>query len=291
MNTTNRSSTTASVYAATVMAGLLVSAGFTPDEFMGRLHGSGGFTGCGLTGPFASTASNESETSRLIGRFASVARTPGMTTRTRRARERAEREQREQKQWEQLIVTAARKLAESEGWSAVTTRRLASEVEYGRPVLYSHFKDRDAIMAAVTVEGCGVPAAALRTARTPATEERGAPRRGRARLVDRVGSSAGSSQPGQVVDRVRSSADSGRQDSARRPGQLVKARPVGGVGPSGIRSSRAWSWPVVQADASSGRRRPGTDQSHRPAHPQVAADQEPTGRTGRHILRSSRAWS
>ncbi|GAA1313729.1 TetR/AcrR family transcriptional regulator [Streptomyces sanglieri] len=89
-----------------------------------------------------------------------------MTIRTRRERERAEREQ--------LIVTAARKLAEAEGWSAVTTRRLASEVEYSQPVLYSHFKGRDAIMAAVAVEGCGVLAAALRTARTSATDERGA---------------------------------------------------------------------------------------------------------------------
>lgn len=77
-----------------------------------------------------------------------------MTIRTRRERERAEREQ--------LIVTAARKLAESEGWSAVTTRRLASEVEYSQPVLYSHFKGRDAIMAAVAVEGCGELATALR---------------------------------------------------------------------------------------------------------------------------------
>lgn len=89
-----------------------------------------------------------------------------MTIRTRRERERAEREQ--------LIVTAARKLAESEGWSAVTTRRLASEVEYSQPVLYSHFKGRDAIMAAVAVEGCGELATALRAARTAAKDERGA---------------------------------------------------------------------------------------------------------------------
>lgn len=95
-----------------------------------------------------------------------------MTVRTRREREQAEREQAER---EQLIVTAARKPAESEGWSAVTTPPLASEVEYSQPVLHSHFKGRGAIMAAVAVEGCGVLAAALRTARTSATDERGAP--------------------------------------------------------------------------------------------------------------------
>ncbi|MEJ1198912.1 MULTISPECIES: TetR/AcrR family transcriptional regulator [unclassified Streptomyces] len=69
-----------------------------------------------------------------------------MTIQTRRERERAERER--------LIVTAARNLAEAEGWDAVTTRRLAAEIEYSQPVLYSHFKGKDAIMAAVAVRGC-----------------------------------------------------------------------------------------------------------------------------------------
>lgn len=70
-------------------------------------------------------------------------------------------------------MTASRKPAEPEGWSAVTTRRLASEVEYSQPVLYSHFKGRDAITAAVAVERCGMLATALRTACTLATDERG----------------------------------------------------------------------------------------------------------------------
>nr|BFD82551.1 TetR/AcrR family transcriptional regulator [Streptomyces sp. Xyl84] len=83
-----------------------------------------------------------------------------MTIQTRRERERVERER--------LIVTAARELAEAEGWDAVTTRRLAAEIEYSQPVLYSHFKGKDAIMAAVAVEGCAEMAAALRAARTAA---------------------------------------------------------------------------------------------------------------------------
>ncbi|MEW1645480.1 TetR/AcrR family transcriptional regulator [Streptomyces sp. NPDC091219] len=83
-----------------------------------------------------------------------------MTIQTRRERERAERER--------LIVSAARELAETEGWDAVTTRRLAAEIEYSQPVLYSHFKDKGAIMAAVAVEGCAVLAVELRTARTAA---------------------------------------------------------------------------------------------------------------------------
>ncbi|TDC82402.1 TetR/AcrR family transcriptional regulator [Actinomadura sp. 7K507] len=84
-----------------------------------------------------------------------------MSIQSRRERERAAREK--------LIVTAARELAESEGWDAVTTRRLAAEIEYSQPVLYSHFKGKDAIMAAVAVEGCAELAAELRAARTAAT--------------------------------------------------------------------------------------------------------------------------
>jgi AcrR family transcriptional regulator len=87
-----------------------------------------------------------------------------MSIQARRERERAERER--------LIVTAARELAESEGWDAVTTRRLATEIEYSQPVLYSHFKGKDAIMAAVAVEGCAEIAAEVRAARTSATDPR-----------------------------------------------------------------------------------------------------------------------
>ncbi|MGW4272301.1 TetR/AcrR family transcriptional regulator [Streptomyces seoulensis] len=88
-----------------------------------------------------------------------------MTIQRRRERERAERER--------LIVTAARELAEAEGWESVTTRRPAAEIEYSQPVLYSHFRGRSAIMAAVAVQGCAELAAELRAARTAA----GSPRR------------------------------------------------------------------------------------------------------------------
>src|SRR5580693_9335742 len=81
---------------------------------------------------------------------------------TRRERERAQREK--------LIITAARELAEAEGWQAVTTRRLAERIEYSQPVLYSHFKGMDAIMAAVAVEGFADLAAEMRAARTSASD-------------------------------------------------------------------------------------------------------------------------
>jgi AcrR family transcriptional regulator len=79
-----------------------------------------------------------------------------------------ERRERERAQREQLIVTTARDLAEAEGWDAVTTRRLADLIEYSQPVLYRHFKGKDAIMAAVAVEGFAEIAARLRVAQNDA---------------------------------------------------------------------------------------------------------------------------
>jgi AcrR family transcriptional regulator len=63
----------------------------------------------------------------------------------RRERQRAERYE--------LILAAARELAETEGWDAVTTRRLAASIDYSQPVLYSHFKGKAEIMAAVATRG------------------------------------------------------------------------------------------------------------------------------------------
>jgi AcrR family transcriptional regulator len=87
-----------------------------------------------------------------------------VSTHERKERERAERER--------LIVTTARDLAEAEGWDAVTTRRLAAEIEYSQPVLYSHFSGKDAIMAAVAVAGFAELAEGLQAARTSAAGPR-----------------------------------------------------------------------------------------------------------------------
>lgn len=62
-------------------------------------------------------------------------------------------------------MTAARELAENEGWDAVTTLRPAAEIEYGQPVLSSHFEGKDAVMAAVAVRGFAELAQELRAAR------------------------------------------------------------------------------------------------------------------------------
>src|SRR6516162_7810658 len=78
----------------------------------------------------------------------------------RRERDRAARRR--------LIVTTARKLAEAEGWDAVTTRRLSTEIEYSQPVLYKHFSSMEQIAAAVAIDGFGELADVTRTARTGA---------------------------------------------------------------------------------------------------------------------------
>jgi AcrR family transcriptional regulator len=81
----------------------------------------------------------------------------------RRARERAARHQ--------LIVQTARQIAETDGWDAVTTRRLAETIEYSQPVLYSHFANKDAIVAAVAIDGFTELAERLHQARRSATDQ------------------------------------------------------------------------------------------------------------------------
>jgi AcrR family transcriptional regulator len=85
-----------------------------------------------------------------------------MAIEDRRARERAARRQ--------LITCTARKLAEAEGWDAVTTRRLSTEIEYSQPVVYKHFSSMEGVVASVAVQGFGELADALSSARSGATD-------------------------------------------------------------------------------------------------------------------------
>jgi len=59
-------------------------------------------------------------------------------------------------------------LAEADGWDAVTTRRLSTEIEYSQPVLYKHFTGMEQIAEAVAVEGFGELADVIRAARSRA---------------------------------------------------------------------------------------------------------------------------
>jgi AcrR family transcriptional regulator len=86
----------------------------------------------------------------------------------------AERKGRQLAEREYRIVAAARLIAEREGWNAVTIRRLAEEIEYSQPVLYSHFENRDAIVAAVAVEGFREITTVLQRATRESTDRRNA---------------------------------------------------------------------------------------------------------------------
>ena len=59
------------------------------------------------------------------------------------------------------VTSAARELAESDGWTAVTMRRLAGELGVTQPVIYSVFEGRQALIDAVALDGFSDLAAAL----------------------------------------------------------------------------------------------------------------------------------
>src|ERR1700688_4035928 len=65
----------------------------------------------------------------------------------------AERKLRDKQARRAQIISAARRIAELEGWSNVTVRRLSDEISYSQPVLYAHFGSREGILAAVAIGG------------------------------------------------------------------------------------------------------------------------------------------
>jgi AcrR family transcriptional regulator len=77
----------------------------------------------------------------------------------------AERKLRDKQTRRAQIISAARRIAELEGWSNVTVRRLSDEIAYSQPVLYAHFGSREGILAAVAIEGFEELGLALEKAR------------------------------------------------------------------------------------------------------------------------------
>ncbi|WP_378268321.1 TetR/AcrR family transcriptional regulator [Amycolatopsis pigmentata] len=68
-----------------------------------------------------------------------------MATSTRRARERASTRRR--------IIEAALRILEAEGATALTIRRIATDVEYSAPVVYQHFANKDALVLELVAHG------------------------------------------------------------------------------------------------------------------------------------------
>ncbi len=77
----------------------------------------------------------------------------------------AERKRRDKQARRAQIIRTARQIAEKEGWSSVTVRRLSDEISYSQPVLYAHFGNREGILAAVATEGFQELGMALEQAR------------------------------------------------------------------------------------------------------------------------------
>jgi AcrR family transcriptional regulator len=77
----------------------------------------------------------------------------------------AERKLRDKQARRARIISAARRIAELEGWSHVTVRRLSDEIAYSQPVLYAHFESRESILDAVAIEGFQEIGLALEKAR------------------------------------------------------------------------------------------------------------------------------
>ncbi len=77
----------------------------------------------------------------------------------------AERKLRDKEARRAQIINAARRIAELEGWSNVTVRRLSDEISYSQPVLYAHFESRERILAAVAIEAFQEIGLALEKAR------------------------------------------------------------------------------------------------------------------------------
>lgn len=85
-----------------------------------------------------------------------------------------ERREREKQVTRQAILDAAQHIAQAEGWSAVTIRRVGEHIEYSAPMVYQYFTNKEDMLIALLQEGFQRLEAAMRhaSASTPEPEER-----------------------------------------------------------------------------------------------------------------------
>src|SRR4249920_2485014 len=60
-----------------------------------------------------------------------------------------QRRERERQEIRQSILSATREIAVEEGWQAVTTRKVAEQIEYSQSTIYEYFENKEAILLAV----------------------------------------------------------------------------------------------------------------------------------------------
>lgn len=78
------------------------------------------------------------------------------------ARVRREREKNAQRQ---AILDAAQDIAASEGWPAVTTRKVAERIDYSHPTIYEHFESKHDLLVEINRAGYRQLLSALQDAR------------------------------------------------------------------------------------------------------------------------------
>ncbi len=66
-----------------------------------------------------------------------------------------ERREREKLALRTAILKAAQEIAASEGWSAVSIRKIAERIEYSPPMVYEYFDDKEALLRTIKAEAFG----------------------------------------------------------------------------------------------------------------------------------------
>lgn len=83
-----------------------------------------------------------------------------------------ERRERERAATRQGILSAARRLSDQSGWSSVTIRNVAAEVEYSPALIYEYFASKEAMLVELMRDGFSLLHAKLEAAnRKPSTTE------------------------------------------------------------------------------------------------------------------------
>ncbi len=63
------------------------------------------------------------------------------------------RRERQREANREAILEAALRIAEREGWAAVTIRRIADEIDYTSPIIYQHFANKEAALDVLLERG------------------------------------------------------------------------------------------------------------------------------------------
>lgn len=64
-----------------------------------------------------------------------------------------DRKQRDKERIKASILQAARDIAQKEGWSSVTIRKIAEKIEYTPPIVYEHFENKEDLIQELVYTG------------------------------------------------------------------------------------------------------------------------------------------